>query len=79
MKYILIIECVQDRPTKYIINDYTSCYKTWLIKLKLFLLMYLFELHDLLFAIKSIKTPMIQFNITNYMNFSFASTRSGQC
>ena len=39
--------------------------------------MYLFELHDILFAIKSIKTPAIHFNITNYTNFSSASTRSG--
>ena len=32
--------------------------------------MYLFELHEILFAIKSIKTPTIQFNITNYINFN---------
>ena len=74
MKDILIIERVQHCATKYILNDYTSCYKTRLIKLKL---MYLFELHDILFAIKSIKIPTIQFNITNYINFSSASTRSG--
>ena len=77
MKHILIIEHVQRRFTKYILNDYTSCYKTRLIKLKLFPLMYLFELHDILFAIKSIKTPTIQFKITNYINFSSASIRSG--
>ena len=57
MKDILNIEHVQCRATKYILNDYTSCYKTRLIKLKLFLLMYLFELQDILFATKSIKTP----------------------
>ena len=74
MKDILIIEHVQHCVTKYILNDYTSCYKTRLIKLKL---MYLFELHDILFAIKSIKTPTIQFNIANCINFSSASTRSG--
>ena len=45
--------------------------------LKLFPLMYLFELHDILFAIKSIKTPTIQFNITNYINFSSTSIRLG--
>ena len=39
--------------------------------------MYLFELHDILFAIKSIKTPTILFNITNYFNFSSTSIRSG--
>ena len=36
--------------------------------------MYLFELQDILFATKSIKTPTIQFNITNYINFNSAST-----
>ena len=77
MKDILNIERVQRRATKYILNDYTSCYKTRLIKLKLLPLMYLFELQDILFAIKSIKTPIIQFNITNYISFNSASTRSG--
>ena len=77
MKDIFIIELVQHPATKYVLNDYTSCYKIWLIKLKLFPLMYLFELHDILFVIKSIKTPTIQFNIINYINFSSPHTRSG--
>ena len=38
--------------------------------------MYLFELHDILFAIKSLKTPTTQFNIINYINFNPANTRS---
>ena len=77
MKDILNIERVQCHATKYILNDCTSCYKTRLIKLKLLPLTYLFELQDILFAIKSIKTPTIQFNITNYISFNSASTRSG--
>ena len=64
MKDILNIECVQCHATKYILNDYTSCYKYYLIKLKLF------ELQDILFATKSIKTQTIQFNITNYITTS---------
>ena len=44
-------------------------------KTKNFPLMCLFELQDI-FAIKSIKTSIIQFNITNYINFNSASTRS---
>ena len=59
MKGILIIEHVQHRATKYILYNYISCHKMWLIKLKLFALMYLFELHDILFAIKDIKTTTI--------------------
>ena len=44
MKDILTIERVQRRATKYILNDYTSCYKTRLLKLNLLPLMYMFEL-----------------------------------
>ena len=75
-KHILTIERVQRRATKYILNDYTSCYKTRLLKLNLLPLMYMFELQDLLFAIKSIKSPTNQFNINNYIKFSTISTRS---
>ena len=75
MRDILNIERVQRRATKYILSDYTSSYKTRLILLNL-PLMYLFELHDILFAIKSLKSPTIQFNI-NYINFNSANTRSG--
>ena len=50
-------------PAKYLLNDFVSSYKTHLIKLKILPLMYLFELQDLLFAIKSIKLPTTQFNI----------------
>ena len=48
MRDILNIERVQCRATKYILNDYTSSYKTHLILLNLLPLMYLFELHDIL-------------------------------
>ena len=37
--------------------------------------MYLFELHDILFAIKSLKSPTIQFN---YIHFNPANTRLDQ-
>ena len=66
------VPCHQVHP-----NDYTSFYKTRLILLNLLPLMYLFELHDILFAIKSLKSPTIQFNITNYINFNPANARSG--
>ena len=78
MKDILTIERVQHRATKYILNDFTSCYKTRLLKLNLLPLMYIFELQDMLFAIKSIKSPTNQFNINSYIKFSHTiSTRSG--
>lgn len=77
MRDILNFEQIQRRATKFILNDYTSSYKSRLTKLKLFPLMYLFELQDILFAIKAIKNPTNQFNITNHIKFSSANTRSG--
>ena len=77
LKDIENIERIQRRATKFILRDYTSSYKTRLLKLKLLPLMYLFELQDILFAIKSLKIPTKQFNITDYISFNSASTRSG--
>ena len=70
LKDILSIERIQWRATKYNLHDYTSSYKFRLLKLKLLPLMYFFELQDILFAIKSLKLPTKQFNITNYISFS---------
>ena len=53
---ILLLEKVQRRATKAILNDYTSDYKSCLIKLKLLPLMYVYELSDILFFIKSVKS-----------------------
>jgi len=61
---------IQRCATKYLLNDYTSNYKTRLLKLKLLPLMYLFELQDILFAIKSIKCSTSQFTITNFITFT---------
>ena len=74
MKDILKIERVQRRATKHMLNDYTNSYKTRLMQLNLLPLMYLFELHDILFTIKSLKTPTTQFNINNYINFNLILT-----
>ena len=48
-KDIILLERVQRRATKYILSDYTSDYKTCLIKLNLLPLMYIYELLDILF------------------------------
>ena len=78
LKDINNIERIQPWATKSILHDYVlSGYKSRLIKLKLLSLMYLFELQDILFAIKSIKTPTNQFNIINYISFNSTVTRSG--
>jgi len=78
MKDILYFEQIQCRSTKHILSDYTSGYKDHgqLTKIKLFPLMYLLELQDILFAVKSIKTPTNQFCITNYIALSTTNTRS---
>ena len=52
IKDILFLERVQRRATKYILNDYTSSYKSRLTKLNLLPLMCIYELQDLTFYIK---------------------------
>ena len=76
IKDILLLERVQRRATKYILNDYTSSYKSRLTKLNLFPLMYIYELYDLIFYIKSYKYPCSYFNINHYIFCSSVSTRS---
>ena len=49
MKDILTIEKIQRRATKFILNDFSSDYKSRLISLGLLPLMFLYELFDILF------------------------------
>ena len=55
------------RATKYILNDFTSSYKSRLTKLYLLSLMCVYELHDLIFYIKSYKYPSSYFNINEFI------------
>ena len=75
MKDINKLEHLQQRATKFILNDFISDYKTRLLKLNLLPLMYIFELSDIMFFIKSIKFPTDSFNIFNFISFS-SSPRS---
>jgi len=77
LKYIFALEHVQCRATKLILNDYDSSYKIRLEKLHLLPLMYLYELNDLMFLVKSLKTPTDSFNISHYVHFASNATRSG--
>ena len=77
IKDIILLERVQCRASKYILGDYSSNYKTRLIKLNLLPLMYIYELLDILFFIKSLKSPNNSFNILHYISFIKTSTRSG--
>jgi len=49
IKDITLLERIQRRATKYILNDYQSTYKSKLEKLNLLPLMYVYELSDLMF------------------------------
>ena len=73
---IQLLERVQRRATKYILNDFTSDYKDRLISLKLLPLMMFYELLDIMFFVKSLKTPNDCFDISNYLQFKTHNTRS---
>ena len=67
---------VQRRGTKYILNDFQSDYKSRLISLDLLPLMYTYEILDILFLAKSLKTPDPSLPIHDFISFS-SSTRAG--
>ena len=69
-------EQIQRRATKYILNDYSSDYKTHLLHLRLLPLMYILKISDIMFLIKSLKFPSASFDIKHYISFSSSSTRS---
>ena len=77
IKDIQNFERVQRRVTKFILNDYHLDYKSRLLRCKILPLMYFFELNDILFLVKSLKSPTPAFNIYNYLNFNTSTTRSG--
>lgn len=76
IKDILLLERVQRRATKYILNDYKSNYRSRLEKLSLLPLMYMFELYDIMFAVKSFKNPAPHFDIYQWITFRNQGTRS---
>ena len=75
IKHIQLIERVQRRATKYILNDYTSDYKSRLLKLHILPLMYTLDLNDIMFFIKSLKTNHNGFDIKNFISFVTGNTR----
>ena len=76
IKDIQMLERVQCRATKYILNNNKLSYKSRLEQLHLLPLMYTYELNDLLFFIKSLKSPSPHFDINQYIQFSNHSTRA---
>ena len=77
LKDIFTLVRVQQRATKFILNDYEISYKARLKKLHLLPLTYVFELNDLMFFVKSLKPPTDHFNIYQHVHFTKNSTKSG--
>ena len=61
----------------FILNDYTSSYKSRLLKLKLLPLTMIYELKDVCFFVKSFQQTSTSFNIMDFVAFSPNNTRSG--
>ena len=75
-KDIKLLERVQRRASKYLLNDYSSDYKSRLISLKLLPLSMVMELNDILFFLKSLRSPTSAFDILDYVSFCSSNTRS---
>ena len=73
---IRTLELVQRRATKFIINDTSVDYKSRLIQLELLPLMMELEIADIIFLIKSLRSPSPHFNVYNFVEFSSHSTHS---
>ena len=76
IKHIQQLERVQRRATKYILNDFTSDYKSRLIQTQLLPLTYILDLNDVMFFIKSLRNHHDGFIINNYIKFVTGNTRS---
>ena len=76
IKDIKVIERVQRRATKFILDDYGSDYKGHLTSLNMLPLMMQFELNDIIFFVSSLKNPTASFNIRNHVIFCSSTTRS---
>ena len=57
IKDIVSLEKIQRRATKFILNDFSSDYKSKLLRLNLFSLMLLYEYYDIIFFFKCLKSP----------------------
>ena len=76
IKDITLIEQIQRRTTKFILNDYSSDYFDKLKQLNLLPLIYPFELNEIVVTLKSLKYPSPSSNITDYITFADGNTRS---
>ena len=77
IKDIVKLEKIQRRATKFILNNYSLDYKTRLESLNMLPLMHIYEINDILFCIKSLKSPNVHFNIEDFISWSRNVTRFG--
>lgn len=75
-KDIIALEKVQRRATKFILNDFSSDYKTRLQQLQLLPLMMTLELNDIIFTVNALKHPADHFNILDFISMPSSCTRS---
>ena len=76
IKDIVSLERIQRKATKFILCGHSLDYKDLLLSLCLLPLMHWLEIQDLLFLVRCFKEPTDNFDITSYVSFSTASTRS---
>lgn len=75
IKDIKALEQFQRRVTKYIVNDNTTNYKTWLSELNLLPLMYRHEINDIMFFVSNwTQSSNEHFNFKNYIFPTVSST-----
>ena len=72
LKDIALLDTVQKRATKWIVEDYTSNYKTRLKTLQI-LLMMVYELNDLAFFLKALQSPSHSFDILDHVSLCSCS------
>ena len=76
LRDIELLQRVRRWATKNILNDFRSDYKSQLLALNLLPLMYILELHDVMFAVACLKSSHKKFDILNFIIFSSQTTRS---
>ena len=75
-KDIILIERVQWRAIKYILNDFKSNYRSRLVSLQLLPLSMTLEINDIIFFLKSVRAPSSSFDILSFVSFFNSDTRS---
>ena len=77
IKDISSLKQLQRRATKFILQDYTSDYKSRLLSLNLLPLMMPYELNDIMFLSITLKKRSESFDILKYVALKTSNTRSG--